>query len=251
MFNVKIIFAVIVMVLMVFGCDTVREKEGAGMYKKYEVARASGAVELKGNWDGGAWAGVEAIDVKHFMGDEPEHQPKTQAKVLYDDDFVYVIFRVEDKYVRAVAQKYQDSVCQDSCAEFFFTPGEDISAGYFNIEMNCGGTLLFYHQKSRGVEERAVSDADCDKVEIFHSEPKIIDPEKQGPTTWIVEYKVPVEVLAKYASVTKPAPGVTWRANFYKCADLTSKPHWLTWSVVDKPEPDFHVPEFFGTLEFK
>ena len=101
------------------------------------------------------------------------------------------------------------------------------------------------------METRPVIDADCDKIEIFHSEPKIIDLEKQGPTTWIVEYKVPVEVLEKYASVTRPAPGVTWRANFYKCADLTSKPHWLTWSVVDKPEPDFHVPEFFGTLVFK
>ncbi len=251
MLKIKMILTAIVMGMLVFGCDNAKKNEGVNMYKKYEVARVRGPVELKGNWDGGAWKNVETLDVKHYMGDEPEHQPKTQAKILYDDDFIYVIFRVEDKYVRAVAEKYQDSVCQDSCAEFFFTPGEDISAGYFNMEMNCGGTMLFSHQKARGVGNVAVSNADCDKVQVFHTEPKIVEPEKQEPTTWIVEYKVPVEVLEKYASVTKPAPGVTWRANFYKCADLTSKPHWLTWSVVDKPEPDFHVPEFFGTLEFK
>jgi len=44
---------------------------------------------------------------------------------------------------------------------------------------------------------------------------------------------------------------VTWRANFYKCADSTSHPHWLTWSPVDHPTPHFHLPAFFGTLEFE
>jgi hypothetical protein len=227
------------------------EYEGDDMYKNYEVERANGTVELKGRWNGPEWGGVEAIEVKHYMGTEPEHPPKTEAKVLYDDDFVYVIFRVEDRYVRAVAKKYQDSVYQDSCVEFFFTPGEDISAGYFNIEINCGGTMLFSHQKAREVDNRPVSDDHCEKVKIFHSEPKIIEPEKQDATIWIIEYKVPFDVLEKYASVDRPAEGVVWRANFYKCGDATSHPHWLTWSVVDRPTPDFHVPECFGTLEFK
>ena len=53
-----------------------------------------------------------------------------------------MIFRVEDRYVRAVSKNYHDSVCKDSCAEFFFTPGTDISAGYFNVEINCGGVML-------------------------------------------------------------------------------------------------------------
>ena len=44
--------------------------------------------------------------------------------------------------------------------------------------------------------------------------------------------------------------GQTWRANFYKCADASVFPHWLTWSRVGLPEPDFHQPAFFGTLEF-
>ena len=51
--------------------------------------------ELKGNWDGSVWGKVLPVEIKHFMGDEPEHKPKTEAKVLYDDNFIYVIFRVE------------------------------------------------------------------------------------------------------------------------------------------------------------
>ena len=49
----------------------------------------------------------------------------------------------------------------------------------------------------------------------------------------------------------KAGPGVTWRANFYKCADHTSHPHWLSWSVIGSGKFEFHVPEYFGTLEFK
>ena len=38
------------------------------------------------------------------------------------------------------------------------------------------------------------------------------------------------------------------RANFYKCADKSAHPHFLSWSPIDVPSPDFHRPEFFGEL---
>ena len=40
------------------------------------------------------------------------------------------------------------------------------------------------------------------------------------------------------------------RANFYKCGDKTAHPHYLSWSPIDTPKPDFHRPEFFGELLF-
>ena len=39
-------------------------------------------------------------------------------------------------------------------------------------------------------------------------------------------------------------------ANFYKCADATSMPHYVTWNPVLTDKPDFHRPEFFGELIF-
>jgi len=70
------------------------------------------------------------------------------------------------------------------------------------------------------------------------------------PLEWNLEYSIPVSVLKKYMKVDDPGPGVTWRANFYKCADKTSHPHWLTWALVDYPRPKFHLPEFFGRIVF-
>ncbi|MCK4885933.1 MAG: FAD:protein FMN transferase [Planctomycetes bacterium] len=220
------------------------------MHKTYQVQKASLKPEIKGLWDGSVWKNVTPIKINNHMGTAPQHKPDTQAKLLYDEENLYVIFKVEDNYILATAEKYQDSVCQDSCVEFFFTPSQDTKTGYFNIETNCGGTMLFRHQLTRGVDENPVTEEDFSEMQIYHSEDKIIIPQRNTPTNWTVEYKLPFDFLSKYSRIDKPKAGVKWRANFYKCADATSKPHWLTWSVVDRPKPDFHHPEFFGTLEF-
>ncbi len=214
---------------------------------EYQVHKLTKTIKLDGDWNKAAWKNCPTVEIKNFMGERPEHFPTVQAKAAYDERFIYVIFRVEDRYVRAVAKKTQDMVCRDSCVEFFFTPGTDISVGYFNLEMNCGGTILLYHQTERGQNCRTV---DCDSIEVFHSMPKIVEPEITEPTTWIVEYKIPLALLEKYTPVVKPAPGVKWLGNFYKCGDATSHPHWLTWNPVQLPKPDFHQPRFFAPLEF-
>ncbi len=144
------------------------------------MLKAAKPVKLDGNWSCGVWASVKAVDVKHYMGMEPEHKPKTQAKVLYDDKFIYIGFRVEDKYIRAVSQNYHDSVCKDSCVEFFFTHGTDISLGYFNKEINCGEMILFHYHSAPGIKVVSVSDSDCDKGKICHSEPEIVESENKS-----------------------------------------------------------------------
>jgi hypothetical protein len=206
---------------------------------RYQVARANERIEPDARWEKKAWNDVPSLFLSNWMGDLPSHRPATHAKLLYDDTFLYVIFRVEDASVRCVAGDYQGHVCADSCVELFFMPGVDLADGYFNLETNCGGTVLFAVDSELG---RALA--------VAHTMPRRIEPEISAPTTWCVEYRIPHAALAAYAPVTSPAPGVLWRANFYKCADATSHPHWLTWAKVDWPKPDFHRKEFFGELEF-
>ncbi len=217
---------------------------------RYKVLRAPERIEPDARWEKEAWDGVPSLCLSHWMGEPPAHRPATEAKLLYDETFLYVIFRVKDAFVRCVVADYQGPVCTDSCAEFFFTPGGDLRDGYFNLETNCGGTVLFKHQLARG--ERCVAmDAELGRsLAVAHTMPGRIEPEITEPVTWCVEYRIAPAALAAYARVTTPGPGVLWRANFYKCGDSTSHPHWLTWAKVDRPKPDFHRPEFFGELEF-
>lgn len=219
--------------------------------KTYRVRKLTAPLTVDADWNKPQWQNIPAAPLTLFMGEKPAHFPKVEFKVAYDPNNIYVIFRVEDQYVRAVQQGYQSAVCTDSCVEFFFTPSADIRQGYFNLETNCGGTILMHTQTARGVNWIELDSADLDKISIAHSLPTIVEPEIQTPTIWTVEYRLPFSILEKYAPVVKPAAGVTWKANFYKCADQTSHPHWLTWSRVDLPKPDFHRPEFFGTLIFE
>lgn len=217
----------------------------------YKVTKLTEAINIDGNWNKPTWKKIKPMVINKHMGEKPAHRPKVQAKLAWDDNALYIIFYVEDHYVRAVAKKYQDSVCKDSCVEFFFTPGSNLGLSYFNIEINCGGTVLFcWHPEGR--DAMPIAAKDCDKVEISHILPKIIDPEIKEFTTWTIEYRLPFTIVKKYCPcAAKPAPAVVWKANFYKCADATSHPHWLTWSFVNYPSPRFHMPKYFGTLKFE
>lgn len=242
----------------IFGCgktspmESVSKNSETSMHKKTIVRRTPEPIVMDADWNKPVWRSMDPITVALYMGQEPSHRPLTQAKLAWDDDFVYVIFHVEDYYVRAVATEHQQMVCQDSCVEFFFTPGSEIKTGYFNLEVNSIGTMLMYHQMARGQDKCVLDDDDLAAIQIATSLPQgqRIDPEIQKPTVWTVEYALPWRMLQRYAPVSPPTTGEVWRANFYKCADRTSQPHWLTWSKVPLPNPDFHQPSYFGFLEF-
>jgi hypothetical protein len=217
--------------------------------ESYAVQHVPTSVPIDGQWESAAWNNVPALAISRPMGDRPSHHPDTRAKLLLAPDALQVIFHVEDRYVRSV-HGHQEAVCRDSCVEFFFVPGTDLAEGYFNLETNCGGHMLFRHQHVPRGPATEIAREDCDRIILHHSMPSTVEPEVPGPVVWTLHYRLPLDILARYAPVTRPAPGVRWRANFYKCADRTSHPHWLTWSEVHRPQPDFHVPEDFGELVF-
>lgn len=197
------------------------------------------------------WKNISSEQIQHYMGKKPDHFPTTQVKIAYDNKAIYLMFQVADRYVRATATDHQGNVWEDSCVEFFFTPDSDLSVGYFNLEINCGGKMLFHFQKERKKNQIVIPKQECSKIKCTHSLPGFIDPEIDTPITWTVAVHVPFSLLKEYCRINPPAPQVQWRANFYKCADKTSHPHWLTWTAVDSPKPDFHVPQSFGILEFE
>ena len=220
-------------------------------HRQYDVQKCKLQASADSLWQGAFWRDVPALSIDNHMGPLPDHFPRALARISYDDDNLYVIFRVNDRYVKCLAAKYGDPVWQDSCVEFFFTAHEDPSRGYFNIETNACGVMLMAHQKARDVELIPIAQSDAARIRVQHSLPDHIESEISDPIEWTLQYTLPLDILSSYAEVTKPAPGVIWRANFYKCGDKTAKPHWLTWSKIDWPEPDFHRPEFFGTLIFQ
>jgi len=217
----------------------------------YLVKQSAEPIDINSEWDKQIWDKTRSLFLSNYMGDKPSHFPETKVKLRYDEENIYVIFNVRDRYIKAVAKEINGKVWQDSCVEFFFYPGPDVELGYFNFEANCKGVFLFQYHANDGDTNGFVSEDDYKKIKISHSLKKDVVQESTEPETWTLEYSIPISILSKYMKVDKPEPGVTWRANFYKCADKTSHPHWLTWAQVDHPEPKFHLPEFFGLLNFE
>jgi hypothetical protein len=136
--------------------------------------------------------------------------------------------------------------------EFFVQP---TPAGYFNFEFNCGGALLAYYiTDHRRVGDGFASYApfkpeEAARVTIAHSLPQLVDPEIVDSLEWMLQFRIPVALIESYTGRLGSLSGQRWRANFYKCGDETSHPHWAAWSPVD--ELNFHLPRCFGEVRFE
>ena len=219
---------------------------------EYVITKATQRPSLKGLWDESAWRPANVIALNNFLAASKSRHPRVEAKAVYQDDGLFVFFRVFDKYVRCVQTEYQSSVCTDSCVEFFVEPKAGF--GYFNFEINCGGTLLLYYCETKGapVGKPKYNPVPLElgrQVAIYHSLPKVVDPEIEADTEWRIEYFIPFTIFEHYLGPLGPVPGQVWRANFYKCADKTSHPHWLTWAPMGA-ELNFHLPQYFASIKF-
>jgi len=217
---------------------------------EYEVKKLKGSMKIDGDWLKPQWENILTVNIAKYMGPHPDFKPRVQAKMIYDDNSLYVIFNVFDRYVRCITDKINGPVWEDSCVEFFFSPDNNFSEKYFNLEINCGGTALMHYNTVAREKHIEVEPDDIKKIQIAHSLPVLVDPEIKDQVNWTIEYKIPLKLIEKYSHVTHPATGISWRANFYKIAENNSNPHYITWSEVKNPVPDFHIPRYFGLLRF-
>ena len=217
----------------------------------YKVNLLKRPLKIDADWDKKEWKKIPAAVICNYMGTIPEFKPEAQVKMMYDTDNIYVIFKVNDRNVRSITNKINGPVWQDSAVEFFFSPDSDLPLLYFNLETNCGGTPLLHYNVIPRKESKRLTEEEISQIEIAHSLPEINDPEIKEPVTWTLEYRIPMALLEKYSKVSRPSKGVEWRANFYKIAENSSNPHYITWSKIDRPKPDFHVPQAFGRLIFE
>ena len=174
--------------------------------------------------------------------DQFPYSPLTTFSVAHSDTAIYIDFFVRCNYLRAVNYANNSPVHQDSCVEFFVQPDLN-DPHYYNFEFNCIGTIDAARRLDRHNVER-LTDAQLDSVKRTPSCGNRPFEEVEGMFNWNLLVSIPLDLIGlKYEG--KP---LKVRGNFYKCADMTSVPHFLTWSPVTTPQPDFHRPEFFGDL---
>ena len=185
------------------------------------------------------WNDIPSAPIDHFFW-LTGHTPATHAQLVYLDGFGFVLrMTCEETAPKALYRQYNDPVYTDSCMEFFCDWLGD--GRYINMEMNPLGTLLAGIGPGRHGRRPITEFSDG---EIFVVKGEI------NPTSWNVIAYIPTELLCRILGV-KSIPfgkGYSFRGNFYKCGDNTAIPHYGMWSPVGTETPDFHRPEYFGTL---
>lgn len=174
-----------------------------------------------------------------------EKQP-TLVQAALSVAHLHVRFDCEDKHIFAQVTEPNGPVCEDSCVEFFFAPNPRRSLAYFNLEMNCCGTVHLAYGEDRYGRVMAPPKV-IDAIDVKSSVGGFTKKESTDDDGWTIEAAVPFDALMRMASFPAPSPGTVWRGNFYRCGGKTD-PQYACWSPIDWPHPDFHRPEFFGTL---
>ncbi|MDD3806718.1 MAG: carbohydrate-binding family 9-like protein [Candidatus Marinimicrobia bacterium] len=198
------------------------------------------------------WEGLPFLTLQHIRPESSNHIPETKVTLFRDKNALYGKFSVQDCYVRCVHQGYQANVSKDSCVEFFLKPPK--SKGYFNFEFNCGGALLCYFiqnpkkENGKRVDYDILSPEALKRVRRQSTLPAFIPVEITEPLFWELAFEVPFSLIEHFTPITEESFKDTWEANFYKCGDETSHPHWISWAPL--PEKNFHRPDAFGILKF-
>ena len=109
--------------------------------------------------------------------------------------------------------------------------------------MNPLGALLLGRGSKENGRERIILD---DFKDYFQIKSKICM-EEGNDTGWLVEFVIPFKFLKEYEAAAGVI-GQQIKGNFYKCGDETKYPHYGCWNRIDMNSPNFHLPQYFGTL---
>ncbi len=179
---------------------------------------------------------------------EYPYKPSVLLFAGYSKSHLWLSWKVENDHFRAEAREDNDPVWEDSCVEIFIAPMEGTDTFnllnekslYHNFEFNVLGICLSAHGNK--LQRKPLSPEELRQILRFPGKEVSELPETGAQFDWDLTVAIPL-VLAGLV------PGNPFRVNFYKCGDLTRKPHFLSWNRIESAGPDFHLPQFFGEAQ--
>ena len=173
------------------------------------------------------------------------YAPDVRFRIGHVGTEIWLAFAVSENRIRAVETRTHGEVYKDSCVEFFIS-FDRIS--YYNFECNCIGTPHVAYGAGR--ENRTFVPLPLMKrLAVETSLGREPFGEREGDVSWTLTARLPLTLFAFDA--LGALDGVSATANFYKIGSGLSVQHYLTWSPVRTPAPDYHRPEFFGAVRFE
>lgn len=192
-------------------------------------------------------ANTEPHELDRINWESFPYRPEVTFRMAHHDNQIWLKFYVKEENILAQRTQTNSATHRDSCVEFFLDPLGD--GNYYNFEFNCIGVTHLAYGPDR--HERTFVDAAIieKKIRIESTLGNQAFEERKGGHEWEMTVVIPAALLIHHKGLVLEGLGA--KANFYKCADDTSRPHYLSWNAVGTEGPDFHQPSFFGNLIFE
>lgn len=198
---------------------------------------------------------------------KPEPWFKTHAKLLWDDDNLYILAELEEPHVWAKLRQRDTVIFYDNDFEVFIDPDGDTHA-YYELEVNALGTawdlMLLKPYRDGGA---AVNGWDISGLKVGIGIDGTLNNPKDEDKGWVVEIAIPFRSMKEWRAKGKwPVPGEQWRLGFSRVEwkthvengayvkDInpsTGRPfpeeNWI-WSPQGRI--NMHMPEMWGYLQF-
>ncbi len=223
----------LIVLLLVAGCSK----------SDYVVHRLHGTLEIDGllsepAWDRAAQAGplVRSLDGKPAGAG-------TFARMLWDDENLYVAFQCEDPNVAGQFFKDDEQLYTSNVAEIFLNPSGDLKH-YAEIEI--APTNALFDATFTGPRQGMDLAWSSGTRHGVHVDGTLNDP-RDRDLGWTAELAIP---FAKLPGSPKPKPGDKWRFNLYRLRQGPGQPN--EGQALSAPlRPDFHAVDRFATLRFE
>lgn len=188
----------------------------------------------------------ELFQINQYMWNSKQ-EPKAYGWMGYiEGEGLYAKMVCEERNPRRVYQNHKESVWMDSTMEVFlaFTKdGEELTNDcmYTNFEMNSNGAM--YANFGCGRKNRQfITDEQYEQAGCRAT----IEEDR-----WSVEVLFPENYLKEICDWDKMKNGKVFYCNFYKIAEAEDIQHFGSYSSIDLPKPNFHVPVFFSEAMIK
>jgi len=209
------------------------------MYTVKKAGRTKQVEEISSLLDKAETLPLSCVNWKEYP-----YRPQARTAMMYNDHYLFLKYWIEEDYCMALVDEDGGPVYRDSCVEFFVSPASDDY--YYNFEFNCIGRCLLAYGNSRYNRIKAPLSV----INLIHRKSSLGSlpfEEKKEKTKWNIFIAIPVQAFFRHEIKTF-RKGIM-KANFYKCGDGLTVPHYLSWSPIVTEKPDFHRPEFFNQIK--
>jgi Carbohydrate family 9 binding domain-like len=216
--------------------------------RRYLVRRASGKITLDGKGDEPDWKTAPSTGPFLSSLKGKTQLPRTEARLLWDDKYLYVLFTADDDDVWAHVKKPDDLKMWTEQVFEVYLDADASGAEYIELQVNPLGVIFDAYLPRPGQVQADWSSGLIAKVVVRGTLNKR-DDKDQG---WQAELAIPLAAAqgrSKAAVTLPPTVGQVWRANFFT-TDRPAKGALKAWAWSPPRRPTFHAPDRFGELVF-